>query len=149
MVDKNPMPPPPTRWMEAVEALNTPLNSGELIAKFKSETIKCDSEIQNMIARSKAVIASYASLANSFADLATASTQFSEAETNDIDTLNTLSPAELSSGAASSSVPNVLSRISTMFSSQVSALKNTPDALNLLGVEALSYESSQMQGEKG
>jgi len=55
-----------------------------------------------------------------------------------------LSTSELNSGVAASSPPNVIARLSTLFSSQVSALSNIPDALNLLLVESLDYEGSQM-----
>lgn len=41
-------------------------------------------------------------------------------------------------------MPNVLARVSTMFSAQLSSYTTAPDALNLLLVESLEYESSQM-----
>ena len=69
---------------------------------------------------------------------------FSESETLDVEYLNSLSQAELSNGAADSSVPNVMTRLSSLLSTQVSTLTSVPEALNLLLVEALDYESSQM-----
>ena len=48
-----------------------------------------------MIAKTKALIISYNSLAASTTDLAAVTVNFSEAETNEIDCLNTVSDAEL------------------------------------------------------
>ncbi|GMH90077.1 hypothetical protein TrVE_jg3440 [Triparma verrucosa] len=144
VVEKNPMPEPHPMWMKAVESQETPPNGNEMIAKFKAESTKCDQQITAMISKTKALIASYNSLASSTTELAAASVSFSETETNEIDTLNAMSPQELADGAAASSVPNVLARISSMFSSQLSSYTTAPDALNLLLVESLEYESSQM-----
>ncbi|GMH83279.1 hypothetical protein TL16_g09540 [Triparma laevis f. inornata] len=144
IVEKNPLPDPHPMWMKAVEANETPSNGNEMVAKFKAESTKCDQQITAMIAKTKALIASYNSLAASTTDLAAAAVSFSEVETNEIDSLNSLSAKELADGAAASSVPNVLARVSTMFSTQLSSYTTAPDALNLLLVESLEYESSQM-----
>ena len=100
--------------------------------------------LNDMIAKSKSMISCVSNLALSITDVATSSVNWSESETNDVELLNTLSSSELSSGEATSSPPNVMARVSTLFSSKVSALSNTPEALNLLLVEALDYEGSQM-----
>eukprot|EP00518_Triparma_eleuthera_P005127 CAMPEP_0182464358 /NCGR_PEP_ID=MMETSP1319-20130603/8551_1 /TAXON_ID=172717 /ORGANISM="Bolidomonas pacifica, Strain RCC208" /LENGTH=403 /DNA_ID=CAMNT_0024663999 /DNA_START=72 /DNA_END=1279 /DNA_ORIENTATION=+ len=146
-VEKDQNPPCPLRWRQAVdEKGETPPNAGEIIQKFKEEAAKADAEIQNLISKAKSMIASYASLSSSMTDFASATTQFAESETNSIDVLNSLSPSELSSPSATrNSVPNVMARLSTLFSSQISSLANSPEALELLLVESLSYESSQMQ----
>ncbi|GMH76584.1 hypothetical protein TrRE_jg11575 [Triparma retinervis] len=144
VVEKEALPMPPKRWMEAIKDLETPGNAGEMIAGFKTESVKAEKLLNDMIAKSKVMISSVSSLALSITDVATSSVNWSESETNDVELLNTLSSSELSSDAATSSPPNVIARISTLFSSKVSALSNTPEALNLLLVEALDYEGSQM-----
>ena len=88
--------------------------------------------------------ATIGALSLNLTDLATSTVNFSESETLDVEYLNSLSQAELSNGAADSSVPNVMTRLSSLLSTQVSTLTSVPEALNLLLVEALDYESSQM-----
>jgi hypothetical protein len=87
--------------------------------------------------RSWAVSGAVQKLSVSIGDLATAAVSFSEVETNEIDTLNTLSTAELSKDGGANSVPNVLSRQAQLLSSALSCLSPCPDAINLLFIEAL------------
>ncbi|GMI23035.1 hypothetical protein TeGR_g9668 [Tetraparma gracilis] len=144
VIEREAMPPAPLRWMRAVDSTTTPPNCGELVAHFKEESALCEQQITALVARSWAVSGAVQKLSVSIGDLATAAVSFSEVETNEIDALNTLSTAELSKDGGANSVPNVLSRQAQLLSSALSCLSPCPDAINLLFIEALEYENSQM-----
>ena len=50
----------------------------------------------------------------------------------------------MTDGDAKSSVPNVLSRVSTLLTSNTTPLSELPEALNMLLVESLEYEAMQL-----
>jgi len=97
-----------------------------------------------MILKAKAFSSNLQALSSSVGDLASASNAFSETETNSIDYLNALSPADLAGAGGHNSVPNVLSRCGQLLSRCLGSLAVSPDAVNILFVESLEYESSQL-----
>jgi hypothetical protein len=142
-IERDATPKPPEMWMAAVDATETPTNSGELVANFKREAALAEATINALIVKAKAVTTNMLNLGMAIGDMASAAVAFSESETNEIDTLNSVSTKELNDGVHNS-VPNVMSRSAQLLSSSMGSLTTTPDAINLLFIECLEYEGSQM-----
>jgi len=80
--------------MQAVDDTDTPANAGEMVSKFKVESVKVDKNIVDMIAKSKAMISAIGGLTLSITDIATSAVNFSENETNDIEAFNEVRGSE-------------------------------------------------------
>jgi hypothetical protein len=146
VVESNPLPPAPVRWMQAVEAGATPENSGELITQLKKETMVVVSSVDVLLAKAKTLVTSITATSAAVGAMEGALNDWSESETNDIDQMNALSTTELTEGGGSSSVsvPNTLVKGKSLLTSQFGAMVNSGDHINILFSEALEYETSQM-----
>jgi len=134
------LPPCPPRWEQAVNAFTTPSNSGEMLANFKVESGLVENTLMNLVSKANKLVAAAGALSSATSELGQLTSDFSDAETNQVDHLNTLAADDDSS----SSVPNVLSRVANLFIAQAPALESLPDVLSVLLVESLEYESMQM-----
>jgi len=134
------LPPCPPRWEQAVNATQTPSNSGTMLAHFKTEAGFIENTLMHLILKTGKLVSAYGTLSAATIEVSLCLAEFSEMETNTIDFINTL-PADDDS---SSSVPNVISRIAKFFALQVPKVDSLPDALNVLLIESLEYESNQM-----
>ena len=56
VVEKEGVPPPPPRWMQAIDSNVTPSNSGEIINACKVESTRAEKNFADLIAKAKSLI---------------------------------------------------------------------------------------------